>query len=174
MKPRSDKGLTATRLRQVLSYDPDTGTFVWAVDKSQAIRAGDVAGHVHKPSGYRTITIDGRAHYANRLAWLHAHGEFPAGEVDHIDRDRDNSSLRNLRIATRSENCSNRVYEDARSGFRGVFPHGRKWRARISINRKQQHIGLFPTAKDAAVAYDAKALATFGPFAVLNFQSGGA
>lgn len=69
--------LTAERLRSLLRYDPDTGTFVWAARTSNRIKIGDVAGRPHN-RGYVAIGVDGRVYLAHRLAWLWVTGNWPA------------------------------------------------------------------------------------------------
>ena len=92
--------LTAERLRGLLEYDGTTGVFHW---KGTGERAGSI-----QDKGYRTIEIGGRSYYAHRLAWLYTYGSWPNDELDHIDRNKDNNSISNLRDVSRSENNRNR------------------------------------------------------------------
>ena len=92
--------------------------------------------------------------------------------VDHIDGDVLNNQKSNLRCCTPSENGANRNHKSiARSGYFGVYWHkGKKrWRANITKNYREIHIGYFDTAIEAAVARDYKAIELFGEFATLNF-----
>lgn len=92
--------------------------------------------------------------------------------VDHIDGDPLNNRRSNLRIATNTENCRNsRKRKEGTSVYKGVawHPQCKKWRAYISPNRRQLHLGLFQTPELAAYAYDKAALKHFGNFACLNF-----
>lgn len=66
--------LTLERLKEAVSYDPETGEFVW-IQRGRGIRTGRPAGSTDK--GYRIIVIDGVGHYAQRLAWLWVHGTWP-------------------------------------------------------------------------------------------------
>lgn len=91
---------------------------------------------------------------------------------DHINRDPLDNRRSNLRLATRSENARNRNAQSNNvSGYKGVGWHkrSRKWRAFITLNRKQRHIGHFDKAEDAARAYDKAARELHGEFARLNF-----
>jgi hypothetical protein len=78
--------LTAAKLRELLSYDRETGTLRWR-KRSNALsrmRIGALAGSI-KGGGYREIEIDGITYQAHRLAWLHVTGEWPVAEIDHRD-----------------------------------------------------------------------------------------
>ena len=95
------------------------------------------------------------------------HGYLPES-VDHIDRDRSNNKIENLRAATSTQNQGNRSLNKTNtSGFRGVGWHKKynKWVARISINGKLKNIGQFNCIEDAKAAYRKEAIAHFGEFA---------
>ncbi len=156
--------LTQSRLKEVLSYDPYSGVFVWLTAKNQNIPAGSVAGSDN--DGYITIRIDGKRYKAHRLAWLFVVGDFPPCEIDHRDRNRGNNAWTNLRLATRSQqkaNCG--LSRSNKSGVRGVSSVGGRWLARITVQRKQIHLGTFGSMKEAQTAYQEKAQTVFGEFA---------
>jgi hypothetical protein len=97
-----------------------------------------------------------------------------APQVDHIDGDGLNNQRSNLRPATQAQNMANsRKYSTNTSGFKGVGWHkaAKKWRADITFDYKTRYLGLFPTAEDAARAYDSAAKSLFGVFACLNFPA---
>ena len=142
--------LTIERLKEVVSYAPSTGRFVWLQANSACVKVGDEAGSGRDSKGYRRIQIDGVRYRAHRLAWFYMTGRWPPDEIDHKDLDTSNNRWANLRLATRKQNNENRSGW-ARSGCKGITSHGRKWRARIRHNGVQTHLGLFPS-KDAAVA----------------------
>lgn len=162
------------RLRQLLAYDPETGEFWWKAGQKGA-SVGARAGSVNKRHGYRYIAIDGTLYRASRLAWLYMYGEVPSGQIDHIDRDRANDRISNLRSATQSQNNANTgMRSDNTSGYRGVCwhrPSGR-WFARLKKDRRQISLGYFRDAREAARAYDIAAQKMFGNFASLNFPNG--
>lgn len=144
--------LSAERLRSVLSYDPETGVFTW---KPGAARANEIAGTTHC-KGYRQISVDGGIYLAHRLAWLYVHGVFPAGFLDHCDRDRMNNRINNLREVTGSQNQQNRLApRNSTSGLKGVCwdKSRQKWSAHIRVNDKQKTIGRFDTREEAYAAY---------------------
>ncbi len=90
-------------------------------------------------------------------------------EAEHIDRNGLNNQRSNLRVATRSQNCSNRkLFKNSKSKLKGVSFHNEKWRATICLNKKCYHIGYFKTKEDAALAYNKKAKELHGEFSCLN------
>ena len=89
--------LTADRLREILSYAPNTGEFRWLLTRGRA-RAGKIAGVV-SVYGYRIIRVGGRDYRSARLAWLYMTGAWPLQLVDHIDLNRVNDRWSNLRAA---------------------------------------------------------------------------
>jgi hypothetical protein len=165
--------LTATRLKELLSYDPGAGWFVWSGRRRAGVSLGSVCGRISR-HGYREIRVDGVLHRANRLAWLYMTGEWPARVVDHINRNKADDSWSNLRLATNSENAANQCVRKSNvSGFVGVSwcADRQKWAAQIRIAGRKTNLGRFATAEEAAKAYDRAAFATFGGFANLNFDN---
>lgn len=162
--------LTAERLRELLSYDCDTGEFRWRKSTTNSVRVGAAAGR-SGPKGYRLIKIDCRTWLAHRLAWLYVHGRWPASQIDHINGDKADNRLANLREATAAENQHNKFRAQANnrtSGLLGVCWHkrDRRWVAQIKVGGKVRHIGLFATPEAAHDAY-LKAKAELHPFASL-------
>lgn len=90
--------------------------------------------------------------------------------VDHLDGDGLNNLDENLRVCTNAQNSYNSVkHSNNTSGYKGVFRHGKGWRARIKVNGVCINLGTFKTREEAAVAYDNSAIYYFGKFAKLNF-----
>jgi hypothetical protein len=159
--------LAAEYLREILSYDPDTGVFRWKVSETNRVSVGGVAGS-QNGDGYTRIMIGKKKYRAHRLAWLHVYGEWPAKYVDHVDGDRSNNKITNLREATNAQNMRNcGAYATNTSGFKGVtfHKHRRRWHARINIPSKQIHLGYFDTPEEAHAAYCAAAAKLHGEFA---------
>ena len=158
-----DGAITPERVRELLDYNPDTGDLVW--------RASGIGRRLDKPAGslngrgYRTIMLDRRSYLAHRLAWLHFYGEWPSGGLDHLDCNCANSAIRNLRLATQSQNRANkRRAQNNTSGYKGVSAFRKQWKACIRRGGKQHYLGIFPSAADAHAAYCAKAEELFGEF----------
>lgn len=145
--------LTAERLREVLSYDPETGIFRRLFSSGGAI-AGSMPGAVDS-HGYRQIKIDRRLYLAHRLAWYYAHGEWPAMCIDHINGDKSDNRLCNLRHVTKAENCQNRriASRDSRTGFLGVSQTPYGYVAQIQHGTTMKNLGTHATPELAHAAY---------------------
>lgn len=159
--------LTQSRLKELLSYDPETGVFTRASATGTA-KIGDVAGTV-RPDGYIAISVDGRQYLAHRLAWFYQTGEWPKHHTDHRDGNHANNRFANLRTASAAQNGRNRCRPNAdnTSGVRGVYwsKRRRKWVAQIGVGRTVRNLGGFADL-DAARAARAEAEARFyGEFA---------
>jgi hypothetical protein len=138
--------ISADRLRELLDYDKKTGELIRRSTKT-------VAGSVDKTTGYRRIRVDGERDYAHRLAYLYKNGNIPDGVIDHIDHNRDNNRLSNLRAIPKSHNNRNRLLlSNNTSGASGVYKAGNKWRAVIGENGKRRNIGNFNTLEEARSA----------------------
>ena len=145
--------VTQARLKELLDYNPDTGVFTWRVSRG-SVKSGSVAGSENS-EGYLQIRIYGKPYRAHRLAWLYTHGEFPTGQLDHINRVRTDNRISNLRAATNAENTQNRSKRsDNTSGVIGVSWHKRigKWLAHIKLNGRLKHLGYYGTIEEAAAA----------------------
>lgn len=116
--------LTAEKLKELLNYDKNTGVFTWRVAVSNKIKVGQIAGSVQKVHKYIMVGIGGYYYYAHRLAWLYTYGCFPDGDrwqIDHIDGDRSNNRIENLKTVPPSENGKNqKMKSNNTSGVTGV------------------------------------------------------
>lgn len=141
-----------------LVYDPTTGK-LWR-------RAG-----CENANGYRQIWFDGKQHMEHRVAWFLFYGKWPDRQVDHINGDRSDNRISNLRLATNSENlCNRRKPRNNTSGYKGVSWIKRygAWQATIRVKGKNKNLGLFATREGAADAYRQAALRYHGEFANLD------
>lgn len=157
--------LTAQRLREALDYDRNTGVFTWRIRPSQNTKPRAVAGGVCS-TGAIQIRVDGRKWHAHRLAWLHVHGSLPQGDIDHINLNRSDNRIANLREATRSQNCCNvGLRKDNRTGMKGVSKRRGQWSARITKDYRTTFLGSFDSCAAAAAAYAVAAAALHRDFA---------
>lgn len=135
-------------IADTLDYNPQTGAFKW---KRRRTQAGCV-----NTAGYLVIRIKKTLHYAHRLAWFLHYGTWPEREIDHINRDKSDNRISNLRLATSTQNkvnCGMRSHNT--SGYKGVFWSKQKarWQARATRHKKQFHLGFWDTAQQAGEAY---------------------
>lgn len=100
-------GLTPERVRDVLEFDSETGVFRWKQRLSTRIRVGDVTGAV-SGAGYSIIRLDKQNYPAHRLAWMHHYGEFPSSDVVHINGERADNRINNLKLAQEVRNERNK------------------------------------------------------------------
>lgn len=139
----SPDDLTQKMVKDLLIYNPDTGVFTNRIDRRR-IKAGDLSGTLNV--GYIRITINNKRCLAHRLAWLYVYGEMPISDIDHINHNRLDNRIENLRLADKVVNGKN-MSKSVRnkSGVVGVSWNTRekKWKAQISINKARKTIGAF-------------------------------
>jgi hypothetical protein len=123
--------ITQELLKSLLTYDPDTGVFT---------RDGKIV-RTKNTSGYIQISVKGRKYCAHKLAWVYVYGVYPDGDLDHINRIRDDNRIANLRIATRSLNRLNsNIRSDNTSGATRVSwrKRNQKWVVQHTIDGKRR------------------------------------
>jgi hypothetical protein len=146
--------LTQHILKEILSYDPETGLFAnreWRGGKSNQ---GSIAGSVRR-DGYVKISIDNKAYLAHRLAWLYVFGAFPNEQIDHVNKDRQDNRIKNLRAASDAENKQNLSKTRLnKSGKVGVIWHkaAQKWMSYIHVRNRSVYLGVYDTIEEAATA----------------------
>jgi hypothetical protein len=150
------------RVTELLTYDPETGHFYWKKTvNNNGGKEGDRAGSPLN-GRYRSISIDKSHYLEHRLAWLISFGEDPGKfDIDHIDEDKLNNKLSNLRLATRSSNKANTRKP---RGYSYHKPSGR-WMAYIKVNGVQIHLGRFDSQDEAKSTYEQAKKHYFGEFA---------
>lgn len=148
-------------------YDSTEGQLLWKETASPKV-AGKVAGYL---SGkYLFVRYEGKAYALHKVVYEMHFGSIET-PVDHIDQNKLNNRIENLRAATKSQNEANTGKRSTNtSGYKGVYwlKNANKWRAKIDHNKKQIHIGLFTDKNAAAIAYNQKATELFGEHAFLN------
>lgn len=157
MPYKFNKDVTAERLWELFDYEPATGKFTRRSSVNNYQPAGTIAGTIGR-LGYITIRVDKKAYMAHRLAWLYYHGEWPAHEIDHINRVKTDNRISNLRVATRAENVRNHGRISVLSRPNGKFT------TKIRIDGRQVYLGIFDTADAARDAYVATSRRVFGEF----------
>ena len=146
--------LTQERLKAVFLYDPDTGVFTRLKSTGSRSAIGSSPAPC-KRDGYIRISVDNCQYLAQRLAWLHFYGNWPTHQVDHINGNRADNRIANLRDVSNTGNGQNRHLhnKNCSSGLLGVYKHGDRWVSKIKVDRKPIHIGVFSTPEEAHAAY---------------------
>lgn len=148
--------ISQEELKKLIKYEPESGRFIWIINASTRVRAGDVAGYVRKKDGYLVVRINGYGYSAHRLAWFYVNGVWP-GIIDHKDRNPLNNAIANLREATTSQNGMNTGPSKLNtSGYRGVTWNKAvgKWQAQARVNGRSHYLGVFDVALEASAAYE--------------------
>jgi len=159
------KTITQERLKELLSYDKQTGLFIRIKRTAKRVKIGDVAGT--NRGSYLAVMLDGKTYSCHRLAWLYEYGIFPSEEIDHINQIKSDNRIINLRIATHSQNQKNlNIRKDNTSGYVGVSWNKKicKWQAYATLNKKLHYLGYFNSAELASEAYQIFAKKNHGEF----------
>ena len=148
------------RLREIVDYDPETGILRWKK------RNGNIVGSRHS-QGYRETRIEGHRCYVHRIIWQYVYGSTPKNQIDHINGDRSDNRLCNLREATQQQNSGNmKIRSNNKTGIKGVCKSrkGNKWLAYIHLNYKTRYLGTFNNPERAHAAYLNAASKAFSEF----------
>lgn len=135
MTTMRSKDLTQKELKDLYDYDPLTGVFSYRNVRGKY--SGDVAG-TKKADGYIQMKVKGRTYKAHHLAWFYEHGVW-AEVIDHIDHNKSNNAIANLRATTYKANAKNQSLRcDNQSGVQGIHWQASKnrWVARIREGSK--------------------------------------
>lgn len=136
-----------------LAYDAATGKMTWRVASSRAA-VGQAAGHIDA-QGYLRVRVNGAKYLQHRVAWFLAYGEWPKGQIDHINGVRHDNRIANLRDVNGTINNQNERHarKNSSTGLLGVAPHKGRFKAQIKKDGKQTYLGLFDDAESAHAAY---------------------
>lgn len=145
--------LTQERLQESLNYNPETGVFTRRIRSRLA--PGTIVGSINRTNGYRLIRLDGVTYRAGRLAWRFVHGEWPNGIIDHINCNRDDNRIANLRIVDHAVNSQNRrnAHAGSATGLLGAYRDRKRFFSKIVTHGKAVRLGTFDTAEEAHAAY---------------------
>ncbi len=167
MTKRREYHPTIERVNELFDYDRISGLLVARVSRNRR-RAGTIVGTLTS-HGYLRCKFDKDWWFLHNLVWFIAYGKWPVADVDHMDGDKTNNSINNLRECTRSQNKGNskRHSVPTKSGLKGVTWQSKieKWQARLMVRGTHLSLGCYNTPEDAHAAYMAAAQKHFGEFA---------
>ena len=165
--------ITAEALKDILEYTPQTGALRWKRREEKYFTGGSVRSPRQRAngwnakwatqlaftsvnaSGYLSGAVLGIPAVAHRVAWALHYGEWPKGEIDHINGIKTDNRIENLRDVPHKENLHNTPRRSTnKSCVTGVFwtARSKKWRAYICVNSRLKHIGYFDNFNDAVAA----------------------
>ena len=164
---------TPEELRQLLRYEPETGKLYWKERPAEMFNAGNTSREARcstwnkrysgkealierHPEGYLRGRVMNKVVYAHRVAWAICKGRWPDELIDHINGDKSDNRIDNLRPASPAENARNSLkVSPTRSKLKGVHFHKStgKWMAQITVNRKKIYLGVYGSEIDAHNAY---------------------
>jgi hypothetical protein len=152
---------------QYFIYDYENGKIYWK-KKTRNTKVGDEAGSLHR-FGYIKICLNGKRVQASRLAWTLFYGREPKDCIDHIDGDRSNNRICNLREATSQQNNMNaKVRSHNKLGVRGVYKKGNRYQPRITKDGIALKLGWYDSIEEASAARREAENKLFGNFAYVN------
>tara|TARA_R110000782_G_scaffold235628_1_gene321660 strand:+ start:173 stop:640 length:468 start_codon:yes stop_codon:yes gene_type:complete len=143
--------ITQKKLKSILEYNKSTGVFLWKKCRNRIL--GSVAGTIDN-KGYRRIGINKSYKRAHALAWFYVYGEWPKSQLDHINRNRDDNRIDNLRDVTSQQNSRNRTPSINKFGVIGLSwcRKSNKFYSRITVDRKTKYVGYYASMLDAICA----------------------
>lgn len=154
-------------MREYINYNPSNGEMKWKKIPSNRTQAGKPCGENIDSKGYKRVCFSGRQYRAHRVAWALFYGEEPKTMIDHINRDKTDNRIKNLRLASNAENSRNStISRKNSSGTTGVTFHkaAKKWMAQIVVNKKMVYLGIFEKIEDAIAARRSAESNFFGQF----------
>ena len=135
-------------------FDFDGVSLVWKHGR-RGVSAGSIAGTVNA-GGYIQVKLNGRLYYAHRIIWEMHNGQIPDGmEIDHINHNKADNRIENLRLVRHKNNTKNRSkHKNNTSGITGVswYKRDKKWQATIMVDGNYMHLGFFDNFEAAVAA----------------------
>lgn len=157
--------LNSTRLKELLKYDSETGIFTWIV-KRRGTKKSKIAGTVHPKYKYHYICIDEQKYFLHRLAWFYMYDKWPDSQLDHINHNKSDNRIFNLREVTAAQNMQNVRAARNPSGLIGITFSRNRWVPSIRVNGVKKYLGVYKTPEEAHAAY-IKAKRELHPFGTL-------
>ena len=121
--------ITQKQIKELIHYDKDSGVFTWKVDRQNIAKKGMVAGS-SASDNYLVLTLFNKQYKAHRIAWMYEYGHFPKDNIDHINGNKKDNRIINLRDVTSLINHKNMSIDKRnKSGKTGVTWHklSKKW-----------------------------------------------
>ena len=136
----AEKILTQDYLNTIFEYKD--GELFWNVKRS-GIQKGDMAGCIDS-KGYKRIRLNRKKILNHRIIFMMHHGFLPK-MLDHINLNRLDNKIENLREANRIQNGQNRILKSNTSSYKNVYWHtqAQKWYVRLIVNKKNKSLGLY-------------------------------
>ena len=145
--------MTPQEVRTVFAYTPENGLLLWNIDTCKT-KTGDVAGGLS--NGYIQVKYKQRKYMVHRIIWCYVHGDWPKQMIDHIDGDRSNNRIENLRDVSNAKNQYNRhrLNKNNSTGHMGIIyrKRGDAYIVQITVLGAKKYIGYYKTLFDAIVA----------------------
>lgn len=147
-------------LKEYFKYEPSTGKLFWNKRPSNRVVIDSEVGN-YNDQGYKVCRFKGKALRVHRIVWAVSKGEHPTEFIDHINGDKGDNRLTNLRVVSNAENLQNM------KNSKGYTYHRKlnKWMAQIVVNKEYKYLGVFNTEHEAHEAY-LKAKKELHPFYV--------
>ena len=145
--------MTTEAIKRMLRYSTESGEFWWTSDAPTKVRGKRV--EYKDKHGYICLKLDGRMYKAHRIAWLFQYGYWPTQHIDHINGNKADNRICNLRDVSPNINAQNRrrALSTNSVGFLGVSRNGSGWRAEIRVAGKKINLGTYPLPDQAHAIY---------------------
>lgn len=156
--------ITQELLHELFEYRD--GELYWKVANSNRVKVGEMAGYV-RPDGYRVVRLFGKDYRIHRLIYIFHKGKLNS-IIDHINNNRFDNRIENLRECTRYENGQNsKLYSNNKSGYKNVFwvKREEKWKVEVRIEGKKKSFGLYDDIELAIIVAEEARNKYHGAFA---------
>lgn len=161
MRQKANINFSHEEILKMFTYNKESG-LLYRNGKSEPLRRIN-------DNDYIDVCIKSKTYRAHRIIWMYVYGVWPDGFIDHINGNKSDNRIENLRICTNSQNQMNRkVTSKSITGIKGVFSRGKRFYSQIVVSGKTICLGSFGNSLDAATAYNNAAIKYHGEFATLN------
>ena len=164
-KYAKEQTISISALHEYFCYDPETGIITWRKVRAKRCNVGDVAGIIND-QGYVRLQLFSTTLRGHRVAWAMHHGAWPTDEIDHINNNRADNRIVNLRLANRRQNAVNQPGRGSNTGVKGVYWYRNRYMALArDESGRQVYLGRYRTLEEAKQVYDDFVVRTRGEFA---------